>query len=66
MFNYDKNVGFLDSFHNSDFMISDWSGVALEYAFGLLKPVLFVDVPKKVQNDEYERISEIPTFSSLL
>ncbi len=48
------------SLFESDIMISDWSGVALEYAFGLLKPVLFVDVPRKVQNDEYERISEIP------
>jgi len=43
-----------------DLMISDWSGAALEYAFGLERPVLFVDVPKKVNNPEYERIDPVP------
>ena len=44
------------SLHESDLMISDWSGAALEYAFGLERPVLFIDTPKKVNNPEYERI----------
>lgn len=44
------------SLHESDLMIGDWSGAALEYAFGLERPVLFIDTPKKVNNPEYERI----------
>ena len=46
--------------HSSDIMISDWSGAALEYAFGLERPVLFVDVPKKVNNPDYEKIGYVP------
>jgi len=45
-----------ESLHTSDIMISDWSGAALEFAFGLERPVLFVDVPPKINNPEWERI----------
>ena len=41
-------------------MISDWSGVSLEYAFGLEKPVLFIDVPRKVNNPNYTKIDFVP------
>ena len=33
-------------------MVSDWSGVAMEFAFGLERPVLFIDVPRKTNNPE--------------
>lgn len=45
---------------DSDVMISDWSGAALEYAFGLEHPVLYIDVPRKVNNPEYQRIDCVP------
>jgi YidC/Oxa1 family membrane protein insertase len=41
-------------------MISDWSGVALEFAFAFEKPILYIDVPKKIQNPDYKDIPEIP------
>ena len=41
-------------------MISSWSGAALEYSFGLERPVLFVDVPRKVNNPDYEKIDIVP------
>lgn len=44
----------------SDLMISDWSGAAIEYALGLEKPVIFVDVPKKVNNPDYGEITQVP------
>ncbi|MFQ5953483.1 MAG: hypothetical protein ACE5JZ_00290 [Kiloniellales bacterium] len=44
----------------SHLMISDWSGVAMEFAFGLERPVLFVDVPRKVNNPEYTRLGAVP------
>lgn len=45
-------------------MISDWSGVAMEFAFGLEKPVLFIDVPRKVNNAEYKTLHAVPLENS--
>ena len=53
------------SLHESELMISDWSGAALEYAFGLERPVLFVDTPKKVNNPEYERLNLVSIEESI-
>lgn len=46
-------------------MVSDWSGAALEFALGLEKPVLFVDVPKKVNNPEYTLLPSLPVELAL-
>ena len=65
MFIYEEGVSSLDSFHQSDFMISDWSGAAFEYSFGLRKPVIFLDLPKKINNPRYKEINIIPLEVSL-
>jgi YidC/Oxa1 family membrane protein insertase len=57
---YEDDVVSEDSFHDADVMISDWSGSALEYAFGLERPVLFMDVPRKVNNPDYTRYVSQP------
>lgn len=54
-----------DSFHNSKCMISDWSGVSLEYAFTFERPVIFIDVPKKVLNPNSSDISIEPIETSI-
>ncbi len=54
-----------DSLLRSDVMIGDWSGAALEYAFGLERPVLFIDVPQKVNNPDYERLTCVPVEVSI-
>jgi YidC/Oxa1 family membrane protein insertase len=59
-FTLDTGIAAQDSLHRSDLMVSDWSGAALEYAFGLERPVLFVDVPRKVNNPDYERLEIVP------
>jgi len=46
-----------DSLHQSHCMISDWSGVSLEYAFALERPVIFIDVPRKIKNPDWEELS---------
>ena len=46
-------------------MVSDWSGAALEYAFGTLKPVLFIDVERKVNNQAYAEL-DIEPFESFI
>jgi hypothetical protein len=56
----ETDVASQDSLHKSDLMISDWSGAALEYAFGLKKPVLFFDLPRKVNNPDYAMLGIEP------
>ena len=46
-------------------MVSDWSGAAIEYAFGLKKPVLFIDVPLKINNQKYQEINIEPIEISI-
>jgi len=65
LFTYESNVAGQESLHNSNIMISDWSGAALDYSFGLNKPVLFMDVPKKVNNPDYKDIG-IEPFESFI
>ena len=60
LFNYEANIAGQESLHASDIMISDWSGAALDYAFGLGKPVVFVDAPRKVNNPDYEELGIEP------
>ena len=45
----------------SDVLITDWSGIAYEYAFKTKRPVLFVDTPMKVINPEWKKIDIVPT-----
>jgi YidC/Oxa1 family membrane protein insertase len=55
----------LDSYSNepllkSDILLTDYSGIALSYAFGTGRPVLFIDVPPKVKNPDYEMLGIAP------
>lgn len=54
-----------DSFHTSLTMISDWSGIALEYAFTFERPVIFIDVPKKNLNPKVNDIKLDPIEISI-
>lgn len=60
LFVYESHVAGQDSFHDSEIMISDWSGAALEYALALKKPVVFCDIPRKVNNPGYQEIAIEP------
>jgi len=60
LFSFEANVAGQQSLQDSDIMICDWSGAALDYAFGLNKPVVFIDVPRKINNPDYEKISIEP------
>ena len=44
----------------ADLMITDWSGIAYEYAYTTQKPVLFINTPMKVMNPEYQKIDTVP------
>jgi YidC/Oxa1 family membrane protein insertase len=49
----------------SDLLISDWSAMAIEYALGLGRPVLFVDVPPRVRNPNYGELGLEPMESRI-
>ena len=49
-----------DTVFMADAIISDWSGIAYEYAFATCKPVLFVNTPMKVMNPEYKELNIVP------
>jgi YidC/Oxa1 family membrane protein insertase len=52
-------------FHSSICLISDWSGISFEYAFTFERPVIFIDVPKKILNLNSSDISLVPIEISL-
>jgi YidC/Oxa1 family membrane protein insertase len=59
-FEVDNDTSMFDSLYEADVLVSDWSGIALEYAFGLERPVIFIDVPRKVNNSRYTEMENIP------
>ena len=71
--NFGKNPNFalergvitFDSLNNSLCMISDWSGISLEYAFTFERPVISIDVPKKVLNPNSSDIALEPIETSI-
>lgn len=48
------------SFHEADLLITDWSGSAFEYAFGTERPVLLVNTPAKVRNENWRSLGIAP------
>jgi len=59
-FTMHESIASLDELLEADILISDWSGVAMEFAFGVEKPVIFIDVPRKVLNPNYENLKAVP------
>tara|TARA_B100000686_G_C16795372_1_gene981904 strand:- start:2563 stop:3726 length:1164 start_codon:yes stop_codon:yes gene_type:complete len=64
-FKMDIKTDPMQALKDADVLISDWSGVALEYAFWLHRPPLYIDLPRKVNNPEYQRISSEPIEAEL-
>jgi len=44
----------------SEYLITDWSGIGLEFAFITERPVIFIDTEKKINNIKYNDISHVP------
>lgn len=59
-FRLDEDSDATTSLLDSDIMLSDWSGAALEFSLGLERPIIFADVPRKVLNPEYADIGIEP------
>jgi hypothetical protein len=61
----EQNITNFDSLSQSNIMISDWSGIALEFAFTFERPIIYVDVPKKILNPDFLEISHTPIEESI-
>jgi len=59
-FGYVDRMGEDDSLFVSDVMITDWSGAGMDYALGLGKPVLYIDVPPKSRNETWTELGIEP------
>jgi YidC/Oxa1 family membrane protein insertase len=59
-FEFQDQMGESDTLFRSDVLICDWSAMAIEYALGLEKPVLFVDLPKRVRNPNWQALDIEP------
>lgn len=46
-------------------LISDWSGAAFSFAFGIERPVLFIDTPKKINNLDFDKFTSRPAEIAL-
>lgn len=53
------------SVYSSDMLITDWSGIALEYCFATKRPAIFVNTKIKCMNPNWEKIDCIPVEISL-
>ena len=56
----DTKTSSFEQLFSSYALITDWSGIGDEYAFVCERPVIYVDVPKKAYNKEYEKIGLVP------
>ena len=61
----DTNTSSFEQLFSSYALITDWSGIGYEYAFVCERPVIYVDVPKKSHNKEYEKIGLVPLEISI-
>ncbi|MDL2289672.1 CDP-glycerol glycerophosphotransferase family protein, partial [Clostridia bacterium OttesenSCG-928-F22] len=49
----------------ADLVVTDWSGIAFEFAYATKKPCLFINTPMKVMNPEYGKIGLTPVEVAL-
>lgn len=49
-----------ETVYNADILMTDWSGIAYEYSFSTLKPILYINTPMKMLNPDYEEIGVTP------
>jgi hypothetical protein len=63
-FEYQDRMGESDTLFRSDLLISDWSAMAIEYALALEKPVVFIDLPRRIRNPDWRELGIEPLEAS--
>jgi len=62
-FSCELNITSFKNLFLADILVTDWSGIAIEYAFATNKMVLFLDTPQKIFNKDYFKL-ELDAFES--
>jgi len=65
LFQLEEDMNATASWLRSSLMISDWSGAAIEYAFALQKPVIYLNTPPKIMNPDWAQI-DVPAFEDVI
>ena len=53
------------SIYSADLLITDWSGISVEFCFATKRPAIFVNTKMKVLNPNWQRIKSEPVEISL-
>lgn len=61
----DTSPSLWESLVTSAYLITDRSGIAFEFAFVNNRPVIFIDTPLKVRNQEFNLLKALPVENSL-
>ena len=64
-FEYVGQQGETDSIMRADILVCDWSAMALEFGMGLEKPVLFIDVPRRIRNPNWQELGIEPMENTM-
>jgi len=64
-FEMETDVSLFESIYSAYGLISDWSGIAIEYAFVCEMPVFYIDVSQKINNSSYNKIQCNPLEFSI-
>jgi len=56
-FKLEKENSNFEKVFESEFLITDWSGISIEFAFITKRPILFINTPKKINNKLFNDIS---------
>jgi YidC/Oxa1 family membrane protein insertase len=64
-FTYEARMSDNTSLLESDVLVCDWSSTSIEYALGLGQPVLYIDVPRRIRNKNYESLGCEPLEVSI-
>ena len=64
-FEMETDVSSFESLYSAYGLISDWSGIAMEYAFVCELPVIYIDGLQKINNTSYDKISCKPLEVSI-
>lgn len=49
-----------ETIYKAAFVVTDWSNIGYEYSFSSLRPVMFVNTPVKIINEDYKEIGVEP------
>jgi YidC/Oxa1 family membrane protein insertase len=58
-------LGSMQCLHEADVLVTDHSGIAMEYVLGTDRPVLYIDTPTRTDNSECDRLNIEPIENKL-